>query len=97
VFGLSSSGLHTHGYSFALKLFFDVAGNKHTDTYPELEGKTIVDVLLEPHINYTNIIHDFLVNGVDINGMAHITGVGLIENIPRVLPQGLGAQIDIDS
>ncbi|MBK2296273.1 phosphoribosylformylglycinamidine cyclo-ligase [Francisella philomiragia] len=97
VFGLSSSGLHTNGYSFARKLFFDVAGNKHTDTYPELDGKTIGDVLLEPHINYTNIIHDFLDNGVDIKGMAHITGGGFIENIPRVLPQGLGAEIVKDS
>ncbi|MDE4944963.1 phosphoribosylformylglycinamidine cyclo-ligase, partial [Francisella tularensis subsp. holarctica] len=46
VFGLSSSGLHSNGYSFARKLFFDVAGNKHTDTYTELEGKTIGYVLL---------------------------------------------------
>ncbi|MDE4974416.1 AIR synthase-related protein, partial [Francisella tularensis] len=62
----------------------------------ELEGKTIGDVLLDPHINYTNIINDFLDNGVDIKGMAHITGGGFIETIPRVLPQGLGAQIDQD-
>lgn len=74
-----------------------MAGNKHTDTYPELDGKTIGDVLLEPHINYTNIIHDFLDDGVDIKGMAHITGGGFIENIPRVLPKGLGAQISKDS
>lgn len=60
-------------------------------------AKTIGDVLLEPHINYTNIIHDFLDNGVDIKGMAHITGGGFIENIPRVLPQGLGAEIVKDS
>ena len=93
VFGLSSSGLHTNGYSFARKLFFDVAAKKHTDTYPELEGRTIGDVLLEPHINYTNIVHDFLDNGVDIKGIAHITGGGFIENIPRVLPQGLGVEI----
>ena len=97
VFGLSSSDLHTNGYSFARKLFFDVAGNKHTDTYPEFEGKNIGDILLEPHINYTNIVHDFLDNGVDIKGMAHITGGGFIENIPRVLPKGLGAEIIKDS
>ena len=97
VFGLSSSGLHTNGYSFARKLFFDVAANKHTDTYPEFDGKTIGDILLEPHINYTNIVHDFLDNGVDIKGMAHITGGGFIENIPRVLPKDLGAEIEKDS
>lgn len=97
VFGLSSSGLHTNGYSFARKLFFDVAANKPTDTYPEFDGKTIGDILLEPHINYTKIVHDFLENGVDIKGMAHITGGGFIENIPRVLPEGLGATIEKDS
>ncbi|AJC48165.1 phosphoribosylformylglycinamidine cyclo-ligase [Allofrancisella guangzhouensis] len=97
IFGLSSSGLHTNGYSFARKLFFDVANNKHTDTYPEFAGKTIGDILLEPHMNYTNIIHDFLDNGVDIKGMAHITGGGFIENIPRVLPNGLGARISKNS
>ena len=97
VFGLTSSGLHTNGYSFARKLFFDVANNKHTDTYPKFGGKTIGEILLEPHINYTNIIHDFLDNGVDIKGMAHITGGGFIENIPRVLPENLGAEIEKNS
>lgn len=97
VFGLTSSGLHTNGYSFARKLFFDVAKNKHTDTYPEFDGKTIGEILLVPHINYTNIIHDFLDNGVNIKGMAHITGGGFIENIPRVLPEGLGAEIEKNS
>ena len=97
IFGLTSSGLHTNGYSFARKLFFDVANKKHTDTYPEFGGKSIGEILLEPHINYTNIIHDFLDNGVNIKGMAHITGGGFIENIPRVLPKGLGAKIDKNS
>ncbi|APC97379.1 phosphoribosylformylglycinamidine cyclo-ligase [Francisella frigiditurris] len=97
IFGLTSSGLHTNGYSFARKLFFDVAKNKHTDTYPEFKGTTIGDILLEPHINYTNIVHDFLENGLEIKGMAHITGGGFIENIPRVLPEGLGAKIYKDS
>ncbi|MFC4892523.1 phosphoribosylformylglycinamidine cyclo-ligase [Pseudofrancisella aestuarii] len=97
VFGLTSSGLHTNGYSFARKLFFDVAKNKHTDTYPEFNGTSIGDILLEPHINYTNIVHDFLESGVEIKGMAHITGGGFIENIPRVLPESLGAKIYKDS
>lgn len=94
VFGLSSSGLHTNGYSFARKLFFEVAANKPTDTYPDFDGKNIGDILLEPHINYTNIIHDFLDNNIVIKGMAHITGGGFVENIPRVLPQGLGVEIE---
>ncbi|MGB1360896.1 MAG: phosphoribosylformylglycinamidine cyclo-ligase [Alphaproteobacteria bacterium] len=94
VFGLTSSGLHTNGYSFARKLFFDVAKNNPDDTYPELNGKTVGDALLEPHINYTNIIREFLDEGLDIKGMAHITGGGFIENIPRVLPNGLGVKIN---
>ena len=97
VFGLTSSGLHTNGYSFARKIFFDVAKNSPDDTYPELDGKTIGDALLEPHINYTNIIREYLDNGLDIKGMAHITGGGFIENIPRVLPNGLGVKINSGS
>ena len=93
VFGLTSSGLHTNGFSFARKVFFDVAKNEPTDTYPELNNVTIGDALLEPHINYSNIVHGFLDAGVDIKGMAHITGGGFIENIPRVLPNDLGVEI----
>lgn len=94
VFGLSSSGLHTNGYSFARKLFFEINKNSHEDTYPELNGATIGQALLEPHINYNNIIQDMLEANIDIKGMAHITGGGFVENIPRVLPKGLGVEID---
>ena len=93
VYGLTSSGLHTNGYSFARKVFFDVAKNLHTDTYDALNGVTIGDALLAPHINYTNIIRAFLDAGLNIKGMAHITGGGFMENIPRILPQGLGVKI----
>ncbi|MCH7613185.1 MAG: phosphoribosylformylglycinamidine cyclo-ligase [Candidatus Marinimicrobia bacterium] len=92
VLGLPSSGLHTNGYSFARKLFFDIGGYNVNDTIPELE-KSVGLTLLEPHINYTNHVFSVLDKGIDIKGIAHITGGGLVENIPRVLPDGCGVEI----
>lgn len=97
VYGLTSSGLHTNGFSLARKVLFDIAQKLHTDTYDTLNGISIGEALLAPHINYTNIIRAFLDKDVDIKGMAHITGGGFIENIPRVLPDGLGVQIHRDT
>ncbi len=59
---------------------------------PELE-KSIGATLLAPHTNYTNSIFELLAAGIDIKGIAHLTGGGFIENIPRALPTGLGAEI----
>jgi len=92
VLGLPSNGLHTNGYSFARKLFFEIGGNDVNDTIPELE-KSVGDTLLEPHINYTNHVFAALDAGIDIKGIAHITGGGLVENIPRILPDGCGVKI----
>ena len=92
VLGLPSSGLHTNGYSFARKLFFEVGGYDVNDTIAELK-KPVGLTLLEPHINYTNHIFAALNAGVDIKGISHITGGGLIENIPRILPDGCGVEI----
>jgi len=92
VLGINSSGLHTNGYSLARKLFFDVA-SYNIDTYHDELQQTIGEVLLTPHLNYTKPILHLLKNKVDIKGMAHITGGGFLENIPRVLPQGLGVEI----
>ncbi len=92
VLGLPSSGLHTNGYSFARKLFFDLGGKNVNDTMPKLE-KSIGLTLLEPHINYTNHVLAVLSSGIDIKGIAHITGGGLVENIPRILPIGFGVEI----
>ena len=92
VLGLPSSGLHTNGYSFARKLFFDIGGYNVNDTIPELE-KSVGLTLLEPHINYTNHVFSVLDKGVDIKGIAHITGGGLVENIPRILPDDCGVEI----
>ncbi len=92
VLGLPSNGLHTNGYSFARKLFFEIGGYDVNDTIPELE-KSVGLTLLEPHINYTNHVFSVLDNGIDLKGIAHITGGGLIENIPRILPNGCGVEI----
>jgi len=92
VLGLPSNGLHTNGYSFARKLFFELGRYDVNDTLPELE-KSVGLTLLEPHINYTNHLFAALDNGIDLKGIAHITGGGLVENIPRVLPDGLGVEI----
>ncbi len=90
--GLPSNGLHTNGYSFARKLFFEIGGYCVNDTIPELE-KSIGLTLLEPHINYTNHVFATLDAGIDVKGIAHITGGGLVENIPRILPDGCGVEI----
>lgn len=92
IIGLPSSGLHTNGYSLARKIFGESASalNEH---YPEL-GRTIGEALLEPHICYYNQLKPLL---PFIKGMAHITGGGLIDNVPRVLPEGLAAKFDSQS
>ena len=92
VLGLPSSGLHTNGYSLARKLFFDIGEYNVNDTIPELE-KSVGNTLLEPHINYTKHLFSTLDVGIDIKGISHITGGGLIENIPRILPDGVGVEI----
>ena len=91
--GLPSNGLHTNGYSLARKVFFDIGGYSVHDIIPELE-KPIGLTLLEPHINYTNHIFSVLDSNISIHGIAHITGGGLLENIPRILPEGLGVVIE---
>ena len=92
VLGLPSSGLHTNGYSLARKLFFEIGGYDVHDTIPKLE-KSIGLTLLEPHINYTNHVFKTLNAKIDVVGIAHITGGGMIENIPRILPDGCAVEI----
>ena len=96
VLGLPSNGLHTNGYSLARKLFFDVGRYSVNDTIPEFE-ESVGLTLLTPHTNYTNHILTILDNGIDIHGLVHITGGGIIENIPRVLPGDCGVEIRKDS
>lgn len=97
LYGINSSGLHTNGYSLARKLFFEVAKLDINSTPDELKGRTVADVLLAPHTNYVAPIRALLDAGLPVKGMAHITGGGLTENVPRILPQGLGATIDRSS
>jgi phosphoribosylformylglycinamidine cyclo-ligase len=89
VLGLPSNGLHTNGYTLARKIFGDDARalNKH---YDELGG-TAGEALLMPHICYYNQLKPLLPL---VKGMAHITGGGLIDNVPRILPEGLAARFE---
>jgi phosphoribosylformylglycinamidine cyclo-ligase len=90
--GVPSSGLHTNGYSLARRIAFDVAGLRVDSRVPEL-GATIGDALLVPHRSYLPVIRPLLDARV-IKGMAHITGGGITDNLPRILPAGTHAQID---
>lgn len=93
--GLPSVGLHTNGYSLARKLFFEVAGYSVNTPVDEL-GCTASEELLKPHRTYLAAIEGLLETGV-IKGLAHITGGGLLENIPRILPVGTAAAINAGS
>jgi len=89
--GLPSVGLHTNGYSLARKLFFEVAGHTPGTHLAEL-GETVGAALLKPHLSYLRPLEGLLASG-RIKGLAHITGGGLLENIPRILPEGTSVQI----
>ena len=90
--GLASSGLHTNGFSLARKLIFEKAGHTIGEKIPEL-NMTVGEALLKVHTNYTKIILEILDSEIEIKGIAHITGGGFIENIPRILPKNLDAEI----
>ncbi len=90
--GLPSVGLHTNGYSLARKLFFEIAGYAFDTQVPEL-GCTAAEELLKPHRNYLPFLDESLSSGA-IKGLAHITGGGLLENLPRILPDGCTAEVD---
>ena len=95
VLGLASNGLHTNGYSLARKLLFEVAGYT-PDTYVnELKGK-VGNELMRTHKSYWPAIKR-LVDAECVSAMAHITGGGITENLPRVLPRGTAAVIEIGS
>jgi phosphoribosylformylglycinamidine cyclo-ligase len=90
IIGLPSSGLHTNGYSLVRKIF---GVDQLTKYYPEL-GRTLGEELLEPHRCYYRQLKPLLPL---IKGTAHITGGGLIDNVPRVLPEGLAAKFNFQS
>jgi len=93
--GLPSAGLHTNGYSLARKLVFDVAKLKN-DTYVADVGNKIGAELLKPHVCYAPAVKNILAKGW-ASALAHITGGGIPGNLPRVLPSGVKAVIDLES
>ena len=90
--GLPSAGLHTNGYSLARRVFFESLGKSPADRYPPLPG-TIGDALLAPHLSYLRPLEPLLDRDL-VHGMAHITGGGFYDNIPRVLPEGVDVRIE---
>lgn len=95
IIALRSSGLHTNGYSLARKICFEVAGLGPHDEMPYV-GRPAGEALLEPHRSYSKVMQ--LVQRIaTVNGMVHITGGGITDNLPRVLPEGLAAEIHLDA
>ncbi len=92
VLGIPSNGLQTNGYSLARKLFFEVGGYKIDDFIEEL-GTTVGEALLATHQSFLPQLSRLLDTGL-IKGLAHITGGGFLENIPRILPQGVSVEIN---
>ena len=90
--GVPSSGLHTNGYSLARKIVFDTLKLKIDSHVAEL-GMTVGEALLEPHRSYLSMVRPIL-DYRSIKGMAHITGGGITDNLPRVLPHGTAAIVD---
>ncbi len=89
--GLASLGLHTNGYSLARRLFFERLGFSPGDFVAELGG-TVAEVLLTTHRSYYQLLEPLLGNGC-LKGMAHITGGGITDNLPRILPAGTAALV----
>jgi phosphoribosylformylglycinamidine cyclo-ligase len=95
VIGISSSGIHSNGYSLVRKLFFDKLGMKTVDYVEEL-GNTLGEALITPTKIYASAC-DAVFDKLPVNGVVHITGGGFYENIPRIIPEGLGVRIELGS
>jgi phosphoribosylformylglycinamidine cyclo-ligase len=93
VMGLASNGMHTNGYSLARKLLFSIAGYSPESYVNEIKGK-IGNELMKQHRSYWPILRR-LIEADTISAMAHITGGGITENLPRVLPKGTSALIEL--
>lgn len=94
--GLPSSGVHSNGFSLVRKALFEEAGYDVNTKLEELDGKTLGEVLLEPTRIYVKALKPLFAKHL-IKGVAHITGGGFIENIPRMYTDGLAAKIDTSS
>ena len=95
IIGLRSTGLHTNGYSLARKICFEVAGLGVDDPMPGV-GRTTGEALMEPHREYARVMQ-VVMRIVAVKGMVHVTGGGITDNLPRVLPDGLGAEVDLSA
>ncbi|MDI3311626.1 MAG: phosphoribosylformylglycinamidine cyclo-ligase [Thermoanaerobacterium sp.] len=91
IIGLASSGIHSNGYSLVRKVLFDL-GKMSTDDYIEEYGLSLGEVILKPTRIYVKAFKSL--KGISVKGMAHITGGGFIDNIPRTLKDGVSAKID---
>jgi phosphoribosylformylglycinamidine cyclo-ligase len=92
IIGLPSTGIHSNGYSLVRKIVFEKQ-NLNVDSYIDELGSTIGEELLKPTRIYVDPVYD-LIQRFNIKGLSHITGGGFYENIPRMLPKGLSANID---
>jgi phosphoribosylformylglycinamidine cyclo-ligase len=95
VVALASSGLHTNGYSLARKVVFDRMALSVDDPFPEEDG-SVADVLLRVHRSYLKPLWPLIERG-EVRGLAHITGGGLVDNVPRILPKTVDARFDLSS
>src|SRR4029077_3741031 len=93
--GLRSAGLHTNGYSLARQVLFETAGCQ-ADTFVTELGMTVGEALLAPHRSYLKAVRPLIERGL-VKGLAHITGGGITENLPRILPEGCAAEVDLQS
>ena len=94
--GVFSNGLHTNGYSLARKLIFETMELTTSDILPG-HNVTIEDCLLAPHTNYSSLITRITNAGINIKSISHITGGGLVDNVPRVIPSNLTLEVDTTS
>ena len=92
--GMASNGLHTNGFSLARKILFDQCGYDVHTRLPELNGESVGEALLKPHICYYPAIRQAMAEGIALDGIAHITGGGLYDNVPRILPADVDVHFD---
>jgi phosphoribosylformylglycinamidine cyclo-ligase len=95
IIGLASTGLHTNGYSLARRIVFDRMGLAPDSPFPDEDG-SVADVLLRVHKSYLRSLYPLIEAG-RVRGLAHITGGGLVDNVPRILPEGVDARFDLSS
>ena len=93
--GFGSSGLHTNGFSLARKILFSQCGY-NVRTYLDELGETVGVALIRPHICYYPAIRQAQAEGIALDGIAHITGGGLYDNVPRILPADVGVVFQSD-